>query len=54
MYKNVTFVIGKLNCLSYEFVLGAIPPQTEEALLDSEMSLYTYTTYVKGILGLGV
>ena len=40
--ENVTFVIGKLNFRSNQFVLGAFP-LTPRSLLDNEMSLHTYT-----------
>ena len=46
MHEDVTFVIGKLKFVSYQFVLGAFPLRTRSPL-DYEMSLHTYTTYVR-------
>ena len=39
MHENMAFVIGKLDFVPYKFGLGYFP--------------HTYTTYVKGIVGLG-
>ena len=55
MHENMTFVVGKLNLVSYQFVFRCPPPPLDtRSPLDYEMSLHTYTTYVKGILGLWV
>ena len=47
MYENKRFVIGKLNFVSYQFVLGAFPLEPRNSL-DFEMSQHTYTVCVKG------
>ena len=47
MYENKRFVIGKLNFVSYQFVLGAFPLEPSNSL-DFEMSQHTYTVCVKG------
>ena len=38
---------------SVKFAPDAFPPPDPRRYLDSEMSLHTYATYVKGILGPG-
>ena len=48
----VTFVIRKLKLESFSLFVDAFPPKPKMTL-DNEMSLHTYTTYIKGVLGLG-
>ena len=48
----MTFVIGKMKLVSFILFLDAFPLDPR-CHLDSEMLLLTFTTYVKGILGLG-
>ena len=50
--KFVTFVVGKMKMVSFSLFLDAFPLNTRRPL-DNDMSLLRYTTYVKGILGLG-
>ena len=50
--KIVTFVIGKMKLVSFSLFLDAFPLDPR-CPLDNDMSLQTFTTYVKGILGLG-
>ena len=54
MHENKTFVIGMLNFVSsIKYIFKSFPPLDPRSPLDLEMFLHTYTTYVKGILGLG-
>ena len=53
MHENMAFVIGKLNFVSYQFVLRHFPHLDPRNPLDYEMSQHTSTTYVKAIVGLG-
>ena len=50
--KSVTFVIEKVKLVSFSLFLDA-SPLYPRCPLDNNMSLYTYTTYVKGVSGLG-
>ena len=47
----VTFVIGKMKLESFSLFLN-VPPIDQRCPLDNNMSLSTFTTYVKGIYGL--
>ena len=49
----MTFVIGKLNLCHISLYLGVSLPLEQRRPLEYEMSLHTYTTYIKGILSLG-
>ena len=54
--KIVTFLIEKMKLVSFSLFLDAFfppPPLDPRCPLDNDMPLYTYTTYVKGVLGLG-
>ena len=55
MLRYVTFAMGKVKLMSFSLVLDAStpPPFDPRCLLDTEMSLHTYTTFVKGNLGQG-
>ena len=53
MHETMTFVIGKLIFVSYEFVFRCFPHFDSRRPLDYEMTLHTHTTYVKSTLGLG-
>ena len=48
----MTFLIEKMKLVSFSLFLDA-PPPDPKCHLDNDMPLYTYTTYVKGVLGLG-
>ena len=50
--KIVTLVTGKVKLVSFSLFLDAFPLDPR-CPLDNDMSLQTYTTYVKGVLGLG-
>ena len=50
MHESITFFIGKLNFVSFQFVFRCVPPSDPRSPLDYIMSLHTYT---KGILDLG-
>ena len=49
--KIVMFVIEKMKLVSFSLFLDA--PLDPRCPLDNLTSLYKYTTYVKGVLGLG-
>ena len=50
--ENCMYVIGKMKLASFSLFIDAFPLDPR-CPLDNEMSLYTYTIYVKGVLGLG-
>ena len=50
--KIVTFVTGKVKLVSFSLFLDASPIDPRCPLVN-DTSLLTYTTYVKGVLGLG-
>ena len=50
--KIVTFLIEKMKLVSFSLFLDA-SPLDPKCPLDNDMPLCTYTTYVKGVLGLG-
>ena len=50
----MTFLIEKTKLVSFTLFLDASPPpRPKMPFLDNDMPLFTYTTYVKGVLGLG-
>ena len=49
----MTFVTGKVKLVSFSLFLDAPHPLDPRCPLDNDMSLLTYTTYVKGVLGQG-
>ena len=54
--KIVTFLIEKIKLVSFSLFLDASPPTPlldPRCPLDNDMPLNTYTTYVKGVFGLG-
>ena len=52
--KIVMFVTGKVKLVYFNLFLDASPPPPDpRCRLDNDMSLYTYTTNVKGVFGLG-
>ena len=46
----MTFLIEKMKLVSFSLFLDAFPPRPK---MPFDMPLYTYTTYVNGVLGLG-
>ena len=50
--KIVTFLIEKMKLVSFNLFLDAFPPRPKMPF-GQWYALYTYTTYVKGVLGLG-
>ena len=55
MNENVTLVIRKLNFVYiYLILVVPHPPLDPRNTLGNELSPHTYTTYVKGIMGLEV
>ena len=50
--KLMTFVIEKMKLVSFSLLLNA-SPLDPRCPLNNNMSLYTYTAYVKGVSGLG-
>ena len=51
--KIVTFVIEKMKLASFSLFLDAFLPLDPRCPLENYISLYKYTTYVKGVFGLG-
>ena len=49
----MTFLIEKMKLVSLSLFLDDPHPPRQRCPLDNDMPLYTYTTYVKGVLGLG-